>query len=69
MPTSYRNQFLPWQQDKQVFQVLPVDLSTINSMVIATKSKPTRVSQGMVEAFATERANMTIWLMLHGGLT
>lgn len=68
MPTSYRNQFIPWQQDKQVFQVLPVDLSTINSIVIVTGSKPTRVSQGMVEAFATERANMALWMVMHGGI-
>lgn len=68
MARSYRNQFAPWQPDKQVFQVVPADLSTVNSLVIVTGSKPTRVSQGMVEAFATERANMTIWLMMHGGI-
>ena len=68
MVKQYRNQFAPWQPDRQVFQVIPVDLSTINNLVLATGSKPTRVSQGMVEAYATERVNMTLWLMMHGGI-
>jgi hypothetical protein len=68
MRTTYRNQFAPWQQKKQVFQVIPMDLSTINSMVIVTGSKPGRASQGMVEAYATERVNMALWLMMHGGI-
>jgi ABC-type glycerol-3-phosphate transport system permease component len=68
MPRFYRNQFAPWQPDKQVFQVLPSDLSTINSLVIVTHSTATKAAQSSVEAYATERVNMALWFMCNGGI-
>jgi hypothetical protein len=68
MPRSYRNQFTPWQPDKQVFQVLPNDLSTINSMVIVTHSAPSKLAQCTVETYSAERANNALWFMCNGGI-
>lgn len=67
MPRFYRNQFAPWQPGKQVFQVLPNDLSTINSMVIVTNSAPTKVAQALCENFAAERVNVMLWFLCNGG--
>ena len=68
MARYYRNQFAPWQPDKQVFQVLPADLSTINSMVLVTHSTPTRAAQSQVETFSTERVNTLLWFLTNGGI-
>lgn len=68
MARHYRNQFAPWQPDKQVFQVVPADLSCINSMVILTKSQPFKGAQSQAEAYATERVNNALWLMMNGGI-
>lgn len=68
MPRFYRNQFAPWQPEKQVFQVLPSDLSTINSMVIVTHSVPSKAAQCNIEDYAKERANNALRFMCNGGI-
>lgn len=60
MPRFYRNQFTPWQPSKQVFQVVPADLSTINSMVIVTERKPSTEAQSTLETGSAMIANLSI---------
>lgn len=67
MPRFYRNQFTPWQPDKQVFQVLPMDLSTINAMN-NWRTDRIRNSQASIEAYATERVNNLLWMVTNGGV-